>query len=166
MKCEHCGAEIDILAKFCPECGEDIMKGDKIEYQGGKNVKYDIKPEVFSNKPEEDVGLAILAYVPLFIIIPLLKLKDNDEFVRFHANNGIILLVERIIVYFVVFVLLKFGELFGGEAVGGVGTILNFLVIPVVLFLIITYTVPFIGCIKGRKTAIPLFKSIKIFKDW
>lgn len=166
MKCEHCGAEIDILAKFCPECGEDIMKGDKIEYQGGKNVKHDIKPEVFSNKPEEDVGLAILSYIPLFIIIPLLKLKDNDEFVRFHANNGIILLVERIIVYFVVFALLKFGELFGGEAVGGVGTILNFLVIPVVLFLIITYTVPFVGCIKGRKTAIPLFKNIKIFKDW
>lgn len=164
-KCEHCGAEIDVLAKFCPECGEDVIAGDKIEYLGGKEVKQEIKPEVFSSKPEEDIGLAILSYIPLFFIIPFLKLKDNDEFVRFHVNNGIVLFAEHIVGYFIVFALMKFGELFGGEAAGGIGTVLNFLILPIILFLFVTYIIPFVGCIKGRKTSIPMFKNIKIFKD-
>ena len=164
-KCEYCGAEIDVLAKFCPECGEDVVPNNSVTYRGNKEIKQDIKPEVFSSKPEEDIGLAILAYIPLFFIIPFLKLKDNDEFVRFHVNNGIVLLAEHIVGYFIVFALMKFGELFGGEAAGGVGTVLNFFIIPIMLFLFITYIVPFVGCMKGRKTSIPIFKNIKIFKD-
>lgn len=43
--------------------------------------------------------MAILAYVGLFIIIPYLVAKD-DDFVKFHIKQGLVLVVIELIVWF------------------------------------------------------------------
>ncbi len=41
--------------------------------------------------------LAILAYLSILVIVPLVANKDNDPFVKFHAKQGLVLLIGWVI---------------------------------------------------------------------
>ncbi|MFA6520645.1 MAG: DUF4870 domain-containing protein [Candidatus Paceibacterota bacterium] len=45
-----------------------------------------------------NTGLAIVAYLWILVIVPLVANKDNDPFVKFHAKQGLILLIAWVIV--------------------------------------------------------------------
>lgn len=164
VKCEHCGAEIDILAEYCKYCGES---NSKLNYKHTENKEEDIKPVVFSEEPQEEVGVEILAYLAFLIIIPILLLKSDraDNKLRFHTNNGIIILILHTLGYISMFTLNRIGMLYGGEGAGGTGTLLNFFIIPIFILMCIIYIVPLIGCIKVKQWKVPMFGWIKIIKQ-
>ncbi len=59
-------------------------------------VKSDVKSEIGKIPPTTDQNLmAALSYVWLLSIV-MLVVKKNDEFVQFHAKQGIILLIASI----------------------------------------------------------------------
>lgn len=167
MKCSKCGAEIDILAKFCTECGES---NEELDYINKDKESNDIKPNVFTEKPINDVGVEILAYLPFLIIIPILILKDNKvdanlNTLRFHVNNGIIIFITHVIGYLSIFVLNRIGVIYGGEGAGGLGTFFNLLIIPIFILLCIIYLVPLFGCLKLKKKNVPIFGWIRIINE-
>ncbi|TAL54318.1 MAG: DUF4870 domain-containing protein [Nanoarchaeota archaeon] len=49
---------------------------------------------------------AILSYLSILVIIPLIAVKKKDEFIKFHIKQGIILLVVEIILAIIQRVLL------------------------------------------------------------
>lgn len=42
-------------------------------------------------------GLAILAYIGILVIIPLVANKDNNPFVKYHTKQGLVLLIAGVI---------------------------------------------------------------------
>jgi len=46
---------------------------------------------------EKNVGMAILCYIWILVIVPLLTDAKNDAFVKFHIKQGLVLLIAWII---------------------------------------------------------------------
>lgn len=42
-------------------------------------------------------GLAILAYIGILVVIPLVANKDNNPFVKFHTKQGLVLLIAGVV---------------------------------------------------------------------
>jgi len=47
---------------------------------------------------EKNIGMAVICYIWILVLIPLLTDAKNDPFVKFHIKQGIVLLVVSIIV--------------------------------------------------------------------
>lgn len=45
-----------------------------------------------------NIGMAILAYIGILVIIPLVTNKD-DQFVKFHSKQGLVLLIIEIVIW-------------------------------------------------------------------
>lgn len=110
--CAKCGTKIEEGVRFCPNCGAQIgastysqsqqesagQQGSTFHYsnQGGSSGgsaagTSDFDPtDVSQNK-----AMGILAYFSLLALIPLFSAK-NSEYARFHANQGLILLIVEV----------------------------------------------------------------------
>lgn len=53
---------------------------------------------------QKNVGMAILAYLGILVLVPLLTDAKNDPFVKFHIKQGLALLIVDIIASFIVWV--------------------------------------------------------------
>ncbi len=77
--CNNCGKEIPDDQKLCEECKK--AKNEKINNEINKNINL----------------LAILAYLGLLFIVPLVVCDKNNKFVRFHVNQGIVLFIFSLV---------------------------------------------------------------------
>jgi len=64
-------------------------------------------PELKKDEVSENVGMAAIAYIVFFI--PLLTDYKNDDFVKFHVKQSLLIFVSYLIFYF-----LQFFPLIGG----------------------------------------------------
>lgn len=46
---------------------------------------------------EKNVGMAVLCYIWILVIVPLLTDAKNDPFVKFHVKQGLVFLIASII---------------------------------------------------------------------
>lgn len=86
MICLNCGKNIPNIYEYCPHCGYKI----KIESSDDKKEKTS-KEEIATGK-----GMAIVCYLNLLVIIPLIFEKSNN-FVRYHINQGLSLCLFTIV---------------------------------------------------------------------
>ena len=54
-------------------------------------------PPPQSGSSSSGAGLAILAYIGILVVIPLVANKDNNPFVKFHTKQGLVLLIAGVI---------------------------------------------------------------------
>lgn len=87
MICLNCGKNIPNKYEYCPHCGYKI----KIESSDDKNKEKTSKEEIDTGK-----GMAIVCYLNLLVIIPLIFEKSNN-FVRYHINQGLSLCLFTIV---------------------------------------------------------------------
>lgn len=87
MICLNCGNNIPNKYEYCPHCGYKI----KIESSDDKNKEKTSKEEIDTGK-----GMAIVCYLNLLVIIPLIFEKNNN-FVRYHINQGLSLCLFTIV---------------------------------------------------------------------
>lgn len=87
MICLNCGKNIPNKYEYCPHCGYKI----KIESSDEKNKEKTSKEEIDTGK-----GMAIVCYLNLLVIIPLIFEKNNN-FVRYHINQGLSLCLFTIV---------------------------------------------------------------------
>lgn len=87
MICLNCGKNIPNKYEYCPHCGYKI----KIESSDEKNKEKTSKEEIDTGK-----GMAIVCYLNLLVIIPLIFEKSNN-FVRYHINQGLSLCLFTIV---------------------------------------------------------------------
>ena len=108
--CNQCGNQLEDNAKFCSSCGaaqSSPSQGD-VENKASEildSVKKSF--DSFNNTPDtsnrfesqdilDNKGMAVLAYLSVLVLIPLTSRK-NSPYARFHTNQGLILLICRII---------------------------------------------------------------------
>ncbi len=70
--------------------------------------------EEFSKKNQKNI-LAIISYIGILCLVPIL-IKEKDEFVKFHAKQGLVLFIGEIIIWIILRIipyLWFLGNLFG-----------------------------------------------------
>lgn len=84
-KCGKCGRNIENEEKFCPNCGayfESHMRQGRASFD---------RADIRNNKL-----MAAFAYMGILVLIPIFAAKES-KFARFHARQGLLLLIAEII---------------------------------------------------------------------
>jgi uncharacterized membrane protein len=90
MICKKCGREVANSAKFCDGCGASMISSDYQDLQmAGHNT-------IVKNEAQENKVIFILAYFGILFFLPLVACS-NSKIGRFHANQGLVLLVTGIV---------------------------------------------------------------------
>lgn len=89
--CNSCGSQLDDSALFCPVCGANLAQPQPqprpqadVPPQQPPLDGYDMQADIAANK-----ALAALEYIGLLVIA--LVAAPNSRFVRFHANQALLL---------------------------------------------------------------------------
>jgi uncharacterized membrane protein len=103
--CKECGKETKTKAKFCPSCGTEFGTTKKKETPKTEEIGEVIKDKVekvldtedstkeYEKKDAKDnLAMALLSYLGFLVLIPYF-LEKNSKFVRYHAVQGMNLLV-------------------------------------------------------------------------
>ena len=77
-----------------------------------KDTQTDFSPANLRTKIEKNTVMAILSYVGPLVIIPYLTVKD-DEFVKFHVKQGLILMTIEVAIWLLSRVLGSFSLVWG-----------------------------------------------------
>jgi uncharacterized membrane protein len=104
-------------------------------------------PVAGANDVEQNKIYAVLAYIGILFIIPLLAAKDSP-FAKFHANQGCVLFIASVILG-VVAVIPVLGWL--AAFVGGIGTL-------------VLAIMGIINAINGKMEKLPLIGDIELIK--
>lgn len=165
IKCENCGAEIDIMDEYCPVCGasNETIK-DNMTYGSYGRTECNLQSDIYEEQNVD--GVAVLAYFGLFVIIPIIKSKDSD-FVRFHANQGIILNIFSIICFVIMYGLYNVSSLYLGnisEHSQLIATVTAICAISIFIVLFVCWVVPLVGVFHGMRRKAPIIGNIRILK--
>lgn len=103
--CAKCGKKLNEGAKFCPRCGTpaEIQGGAAACAADGKGASQtssweqavqtrDLSGGFSTEDVEQNKLLAVLAYFSVLVILPILLGKES-KYARFHANQGLVLLI-------------------------------------------------------------------------
>ena len=158
MFCPDCGKEIPSGSKFCPGCGKSF--GTVPNASNTASGPAQANP----NDAEQNKGMAILAYILFFI--PLLAGAHKESgFVKYHTNQGIVLvlfyiafgIVIAILTAVLTAVLLAIGA-WGLVAV--IGVILGLVwILPLILVIL-----GIVNAATGKMKPLPLIGKITILK--
>lgn len=85
--CKKCGAQLKDDAKFCPMCGATTEEEEQ------KAPETDAQPVPDPKDVKENKAMAILSYCSLLILVPALTDAKNSPYVRFHMNQGLVLML-------------------------------------------------------------------------
>ncbi len=187
--CSKCGTQMAENVKFCPSCGTSSAApatgpqnenpqqnnpegaqtkenniGEKISQI---NNTADTTSQFDKADIEQNKTMCILAYLGILVLIPMFVSPAKDSrFVRFHVNQGIILLIACIgwvIVDSVIMALLRavlWSGLSAWRFYTTFGTILNLVYI---LFTILAI-IGIINALNGKAKELPVIGKYKIIK--
>lgn len=88
MNCPNCGKEITGNTRFCDGCGASLAP-DRT------NAGAAVHGTAISNEAKENKVVLILAYLGILFFLPLVSCPDS-KIGRFHANQGLLLLLTSI----------------------------------------------------------------------
>lgn len=145
--CRKCGAQVADGVMACPQCGAPMIEPPKTPQQ-----------DVEQNKV-----MAVLAYFGILVLIPILAAKES-KFARFHANQGLILLITGVatgVVYSIfVLVVIKIESFISYVLAGIVGIALGL----AWLLLLVLAIIGIINAVKGEFKQLPLIGQFQILK--
>lgn len=129
--CKKCGTQVQEGIKFCPKCGTEIQDQAKI------------------NDIEANKVMAVISYLGILIIIPLLKGEyKNSPFLKFHLNQGILFCIGWALT-----ILLNVIPFIGGLLGGLFSFALAILEIVCIVY-----------AVKGETKTFPIISKFKILK--
>ena len=110
--CSKCGYNVEVGVSYCPKCGAPIQQ-DATNTQNTNNSTNqfvnlnktnDFSNDFDANDVQSNKVQAILAYFGILVLVPILGAKDS-KYAKFHANQGLILLIISIMFSIVISIL-------------------------------------------------------------
>lgn len=170
--CENCGKKLEDGARFCGECGTLVDAEEtptnnqpvghtqpKVQnmVQQVKNVGYD-NISYTAQEAQSGKVMGVLAYFGILVLIPLFAEKEN-RFVRFHVNQGVILLAASAIAMFAGMMSLVFASI----------SIALMLLLQAILGIIslmigVFSIIGIVNVIGGKAKPIPVLGNIRLIK--
>ena len=188
--CSKCGTTVTENDKFCPKCGTPTApqqaapdaatdaaaapvapnvqpapgagqqnSGDFAAQVAALNNTADTTAEFDPADIASNKAMAILSYFGLLVLIPLLAAK-NSRFARFHANQGLIVLIAGVVGTIgqrVLGLVLKYIPYIGGVLAGLIG----FAVSAVLLVLTV---LGIINAAQGKAKELPVIGKFRLLK--
>lgn len=152
--CAHCGANVSEEHAFCPYCGKIMDAKHKQHHTSGEPDRpsgweryHHTQEDLFDPYDiAENKNYAVLAYLSVLVFIPLLQ-RGNSPYVRYHCNQGLILLIASVAVRLVSWVLP-----FLGGFIGWLG----------MAFVVICSIIGLSHAMAGRCTPVPWIGGLRI----
>ena len=143
--CKNCGAQMDDGVRYCPACGsvaDEFTAPQQTAREKDTTGRFD-RQDIADNK-----FLAIFCYFGILTIILALIAKPDSRFVRYHANQGLIVVV-----------------LAAAATVVGIIPILGWIAAGVAgIFSLVCVILGVINCVNGRAKELPLIGAIRIIR--
>lgn len=169
--CCKCGAQVEENAKFCAQCGAELPKSENANY-GSQNYSYQQRTDYgsYNNNGEEmfhpeDVKrnkvMGVLSYFGILVLVPILAGDKNSEYIKFHANQGLVLFILSTIIEIVEkvcsFVQYDILGFYSFSLFSWLFSIIDFAMLILVILGIVA------AC-KGQKNELAIIGQIKILK--
>ena len=182
--CVKCGTKVDDTALFCPQCGEKIPAGEKstagkagasgpsqeqeYTYYQGNAQAYSAGAQAACSSEEcfdaeearKNRAMGVLSYLGILVLIPLLAGDKSSEYVRHHANQGLVLFIASVLF-----------DLLDGGWVWGLHSFINFggtglsIILDIGSFAcFIMMIIGIVYACQGKKTELPVIGKVKILK--
>ncbi len=174
--CGKCGTKVEEGVKFCPGCG-NAMEATAPEQQvtpaqeqpsanqnnfsskiSALNATADTTAEYDAEDIEQNKVMSILAYFGPLCFVPMFAAK-NSKFARFHANQGLVLLIACV-AWTVATSILNMILLAISWSLFFITGILSFLSIVFAILAVIGI----INALNGRAKELPVIGKFKILK--
>lgn len=101
MLCNNCGKEVADNVQICDGCGSPV-----VPEQAG-NLKASVQAKPANNEAQENKVIFMLAYLGILFFLPLVS-APNSKIGRFHANQGLVLLITGIVGQIILSILTTF----------------------------------------------------------
>ena len=171
MFCRNCGKKLIDSAKYCDSCGTPVDTTPNNNTTTPVVYEETAKNNIPENSEEKDIEnnklISVLAYLGLFVLIPIFAAKDSP-FARFHSNQGLVLLLAGVILTFIYPVFYLFflvSLMFTGARISGMIFVLItaiFLILIAVMFILTILGI--VNALTGKKKPLPLIGRITILK--
>lgn len=144
--CKHCGSPVEDGVKFCATCGQPVdgapVSPVNVARQSDFTAEYDAE-DIAANK-----YLGIFCYLGFIGLIFALLAGQGSKFVRFHANQGLVLQVFVIALFII-----------------GIIPILGWFIFGVgIIFALVLLIMGIVNSCQGRAQELPLIGRIRIFR--
>ena len=177
--CTNCGKELNESDKFCPSCGKEVgaqnntysaPKGSNFsekfnEYTNAEDKTYEFDPmDISDNKV-----FALLSYIGILVLVPLIA-APKSKFARFHANQGLVLLIGEEAyttvrgVLLGVLKLVRHITLFGGVLFSPVYWAVNIITGVLSLAFLVFAIIGIIDAAQGKAKELPVISKFKIIQ--
>lgn len=167
--CVNCGAQLDDNVQFCTSCGADQKaqtgQAGQQDFQAKAEDTWkkftdtaDNSAEYDSKDIEDNKVMSFLAYLGILFLVPLLG-APNSKFARFHANQGLVLLLAEVaygVAYGILSMILGLIPFLGGILIFVLG--LLWIVFGVMAILGI------INAVNGKAKELPVIGKFRILK--
>jgi len=97
--CKNCGNHFADNVKFCPSCGAPAeVQAEQADLSAKLTALNDTADTTGEFEPQDiaqNKVMAVLAYLGPLVLVPILGAKES-KFARYHANQGLLLLIASI----------------------------------------------------------------------
>ena len=143
--CKNCGAQMEDNVRFCANCG-CAADGSVPTVKTARNT--DHTAEFDAVDIAETKYLSLFCYLGVMFMILALVAKPHSAFVRYHANQGLVLMVLEFAAT-IVFIVPILGWIVGVVAA---------------IFALVCVIIGIVNCCSGKAKELPLIGQIRIFK--
>lgn len=174
--CSKCGNQITDGSKFCDKCGAPVGGStsqnnnntaknisDSVGDLGAKIAGFNNTSDYTAEYDQADVtnnkAMGILAYIGILVLVPILA-APNSKFARFHANQGLVLLISEIIVN----VALQILKVVMYAIATPLGTIFSVITWLVSIFIMVIAIIGIVNAAQGKAKELPIIGKVKILK--
>ena len=165
--CKQCGMELKEGVRFCPGCGAPVEEPAQTAQQSNASKENsftaafntaDTTAQYDPADVEKNKAMGVLAYLSWLVLIPIFAAKDS-KFARFHANQGLVLLIASAIFGVARWIL--------SEILFAISWRLYFVTIIISLLGLVFLALAIIGIVNaatGKAKELPVIGKIRILK--
>ena len=140
--CRNCGAQLEENIKFCANCGCEVENVAAAARRTDYTAEYD------AVDISETKYLSVFCYLGIVFAIFALVAKPHSQFVRFHANQALVLTLLAFACGIVMIV----------PFLGWIAGIIGY------IFCFVCMIIGIINCCKGTAKELPIIGRIRIFR--
>jgi len=172
--CKNCGAQFIDETKFCSSCGAGVDDSPQTQQNweqapptGGQSPPMAGASSMNNEKDIQDNKvMAVLAYIGLLVLVPIFAAKES-RFARYHANQGLVLLIAWTAYYIVFRIIAAMLTAFFFATWSGLGLIFivtGFLWLVFFVFFVFA-VIGVVNALKGEFKPLPVIGGFKILPE-